>query len=144
MNLIFNFHHRVIFLPSELITFQKSKKHLVIETRKHFNVSFWSWGTELNNNALVLLSLTSVLFTGSCECKDLSILTPRYFIEFDGWYLFPLSSILILPESNFLGDLNIASLVFSTLSEFFLDWTSHWNNSYHTRFELMAIRDPCR
>ena len=71
----------------------------------------------LSNNTLALLSFTAMLFTWSCQCKNLSILTQRYFTEFDGYSLFPVSLILISSDSTFLGDLKITSLVFSTLSE---------------------------
>ena len=50
------------------------------------------------------------------HAKNLSILTPRYFTEFDGYNIFPLSLIFISSGSTtFLGDLIITSLSFSTL-----------------------------
>ena len=71
----------------------------------------------LGNNALALLSFTAMLFTWSCQCKNLSIYIPRYFTEFDGYNLFLLSLIFISFRSTFLGDLKITSSVFSTLRE---------------------------
>ena len=46
-----------------------------------------------------------------------SVLTPRYFTEFDGYNLFPVSLIWISSENTFPGDLEITSSVFSALSE---------------------------
>ena len=50
-----------------------------------------------------------MLFTWSCQCKNLSIFIPSYFTEFDGYNLFPL--IFISSRSTFVGDLKIASSV---------------------------------
>ena len=58
-----------------------------------------------------------MLFTWSCQCKNLSIFIPRYFTEFDGYNPFPLRLIFISSRSTFLGDLNITSSDFSTLGE---------------------------
>ena len=46
-------------------------------------------------------------FNWSGQRKNLSIFTPRYFTEFDRYSLFPVSLILISPESTFLGDASV-------------------------------------
>ena len=77
-----------------------------------------------------------MLFTRPCQYKNLSILTSRYFIEFDGYNLSPLSLILHSSGSTFLGDLKFTNLVFSTLTEvlFALDQLFKYFVSRWTRF----------
>ena len=72
-----------------------------------------------------------MLFTWSCQCKNLLILIPRYYTEFDGHSLFPVSLILILSDSTFLRDLKITNWVFSILSEIFLLSTNYSTVLYH-------------
>ena len=64
-----------------------------------------------------LLSFTAISFFLSFRCKNLSILTPRCFNEFDKYSLFPRSLVLISSGSTFIGDLKITCSVFSILSE---------------------------
>ena len=56
-------------------------------------------------------------FSLSCQCQNLSVLTPRYFIEFGGYSFFAVSLILISSESTFHKHFKITSSVFSILSE---------------------------
>ena len=61
-----------------------------------------------------------MLFFWSCPFKNISIPTPRYFIEFDGYNLFPVSLIFISSGITLLGDINITSLVFLYYENFYL------------------------
>ena len=83
-----------------------------------------------------------MLFTWSCQCKNLSILTPRYFPEFDGYSLFPVSLILISSDSTFLGDLKITSSVLSALSELaYLDFSLTYlyeRDQYHQQSDVLC------
>ena len=61
----------------------------------------------------------------------INAINARYFIEFDGYNLFPLSSIFISSRSTFLGDLKITSSVFSTSREILFALSQYSNASYH-------------
>ena len=65
-------------------------------------------------------------FTWSC---NLSILTPRYFTEFDGYELFPVISNLVSSEGTFIGDLKITS------SLTYL----HESDLYHQQIDALAV-----
>ena len=105
-----------------------------------------------------------MLLTWSCQYKNLSIFRPRYFIEFVGQNLFPLSLIFISSKSTFLGDLKSNSSVFYLLGEIlfglnqlFKFFISHWlayldflhtylyeKDLYHQQSEaLCSIELPC-
>ena len=57
-----------------------------------------------------------MLFTSSCQCKNLWILAPRYFTEFDGYSLSSLNLVLVSSESTSIRDFKVTSSVFSALS----------------------------
>ena len=61
-----------------------------------------------------------MLFILSCQCKTLSIFTPRYFIKIDGYNLFTRSLIFISSRSTFLEDLKITWFSFFYIKRDFI------------------------